>query len=114
MRKAKIPVVKRSLPSWVLSSNLKLQGLLLLLIAITVFARVLPLEMQKRIVNEAIRFSQIRLLLIYCGVYLAAGPELSYYEFKHPMSDRLTDEAWREMLKTNPPERPPWVYSYLR
>jgi ABC-type multidrug transport system fused ATPase/permease subunit len=72
MRKAKTPVVKRSLPSWVLSSNLKLQGLLLLLIAITVFTRVLPLEMQKRIVNEAIRFSQIRLLLIYCGVYLAA------------------------------------------
>ena len=72
MRKAKTPVVKRSLPSWVLSSNLKLQGLLLFLIAITVFARVLPLEMQKRIVNEAIRFSQVRLLLIYCGVYLAA------------------------------------------
>jgi len=48
------------------------------------------------------------------GVYLAAGPELSYYEFKHPMDDRLTDEAWRQMLKTAPPERPPWVYSYLR
>jgi hypothetical protein len=48
------------------------------------------------------------------GVYLAAGPELSYYEFKHPMSDRLTDEAWREMLKLAPPERPPWVESYLK
>ncbi len=24
---------------------------------------------------------------------------LSYYEFKHPMSDRLTDEKWRKMLK---------------
>ena len=25
--------------------------------------------------------------------FLAAGPVLSYYEFKHPMSDRLTDEV---------------------
>jgi hypothetical protein len=45
-------------------------------------------------------------------IYLAAGPEFSYYEFKQPMSDRLTDEAWREMLETNPPERPSWVESY--
>ena len=72
MRKVKTPVVKRSLPSWILSTNLKLQALLLFLILITVFTRVLPLEMQKRIVNEAIRFSEIRLLLIYCGLYLAA------------------------------------------
>ncbi len=48
------------------------------------------------------------------GVYLAAGPELSYYEFKHPMSDRLTDEAWRKMLASDPPERPPWLDSYFR
>jgi hypothetical protein len=42
-------------------------------------------------------------------VYLAAGPELSYYEFKHPMADRLTDEAWRDMLRTGPPPRPAWL-----
>ncbi|MFH1313844.1 MAG: DUF3160 domain-containing protein, partial [Candidatus Eisenbacteria bacterium] len=48
------------------------------------------------------------------GVYLAAGPELSYYEFKHPVSDRLTDEAWRRMLASTPPERPPWLKSYFR
>jgi ABC-type multidrug transport system fused ATPase/permease subunit len=39
---------------------------------ITVFTRVLPLEMQKRIINEAIRFGKIQLLLTYCGLYLAA------------------------------------------
>ncbi len=72
MSTAKTPVVKRSLYSWILSSNLKLQALLLLAIVITVFARVLPLEMQKRIVNEAIRFGNIQLLLSYCGLYLAA------------------------------------------
>ena len=41
-------------------------------------------------------------------IYLMAGPVMSYYEFKHPMSDRLTDEKWREMLSTNPPEEPEW------
>jgi len=72
MRKTATPVVKRSLPSWILSSNLKLQALLLLVILVTVFARVLPLEMQKRIVNEAIRFGEIQMLFLYCGYYLAA------------------------------------------
>lgn len=72
MRKTETPVVKRSLPSWIRSSNLKLQALLLLVILVTVFARVLPLEMQKRIVNEAIRFGEIQLLFLYCGFYLAA------------------------------------------
>ncbi|RLC21459.1 MAG: hypothetical protein DRI57_02300 [Deltaproteobacteria bacterium] len=27
------------------------------------------------------------------------GALFNYYEFKHPMNDRLTDEKWREMLK---------------
>ncbi len=41
--------------------------------------------------------------------FLAAGPVLSYYEFKHPISDRLTDEAWREMLDSaDAPDRPAW------
>jgi hypothetical protein len=42
-------------------------------------------------------------------IFLAAGPVLSYYEFKHPMSDRLTDEAWRQMLDSpDRPNRPTW------
>jgi len=46
-------------------------------------------------------------------IVLAVGPVLSYYEFKHPMRDRLTDEKWREILaggKT--PERPGWIKSF--
>ena len=44
------------------------------------------------------------------SIYLAAGPALSYYEFKHPMGDRLTDEAWRSLLASaGAPKRPPWV-----
>ena len=49
MAKPDPAVVKRSLFSWIFGPNTKLQMLLLVLIAVTVFARVLPLEMQKRI-----------------------------------------------------------------
>jgi hypothetical protein len=46
---------------------------------------------------------------------LGAGPVLSYHEFKHPMSDRLTDEKWRELLgSADAPPRPVWVSSFLR
>ncbi len=72
MPKADIPVVKRSLFSWIFPGNGKLQLLLLLIIAVMVFARVLPLEMQKRVVNEAINLRNVDLLLIYCGIYLIA------------------------------------------
>ena len=72
MAKADIPVVKRSLSSWIIPGNLKLQLLLLLIIVVMVFARVLPLEMQKRIVNEAINLQSIELLFRYCGAYLVA------------------------------------------
>jgi hypothetical protein len=45
---------------------------------------------------------------------LGAGPVLSYYEFKHPMSDRLTDEKWRDLLKSSKaPARPEWNKLYL-
>ena len=72
MGKVKPPVVNRSLSSWILTSSLKLQALLLVVIFVAVFTRVLPLEMQKRIVNEAIRFGELEMLLRYCALYLAA------------------------------------------
>jgi hypothetical protein len=42
-------------------------------------------------------------------IIVGAGPVFSYYEFKHPMDDRLTDEMWEKLLRNNPPERPEWV-----
>ena len=68
----RIPVVKRSLGSWILDGNLPWQGLLLAVIGLFIATRVLPLEMQKRIVNEAIGRREVDLLLVYCGTYLAA------------------------------------------
>jgi hypothetical protein len=46
------------------------------------------------------------------AVYLAAGPEMTYYEFKQPMTERLTDKAWREMLARGEPDPPGWTQSY--
>jgi hypothetical protein len=42
-------------------------------------------------------------------IIVGAGPVFSYYEFKQPMDDRLTDEKWKEMLKDDPPKKPGWV-----
>jgi len=39
------------------------------------------------------------------------GPVFSYYEFRHPMSDRLTDEAWQEMPK---PPLAPWTQTFIQ
>lgn len=65
-------ITKKPLFSWVLERHRALQLLLFLLILLTIFLRVFPLEMQKRIVNTAIAFRKIDVLLVYCGLYLAA------------------------------------------
>jgi len=46
-------------------------------------------------------------------ILVGAGPVFSYYEFKQPMAERLTDEEWREMLEQGEaPERPAWISSF--
>ena len=72
----------------------------------------------KKVLEEATGYVD---LIVVCylqpdgRLVVGAGPVLSYYEFKQPMSDRLTDEKWRAMLKSGtPPHRPEWVKSYLR
>ena len=45
---------------------------------------------------------------------LCRGAVFSYYEFGHPVSDRLTDEKWQGLLKQRPaPARPPWVRGFM-
>lgn len=66
-------VVDRPLRSWIFTAGITpLQLALVVVIVGVVFARVLPLEMQKRIINEAINLRKIDLLFLYCGFYLAA------------------------------------------
>jgi len=45
-------------------------------------------------------------------ILIGAGPIFSYYEFKQPMEDRLTDEGWRKILDSNPPPEPEWTSTF--
>ena len=71
-----------------------------------------------KVLEEAVGY--VDLIIVACptpdgSVFLAAGPVLSYYEFKHPMSDRLTDEAWRQMLASfDKNDRPNWFQQLMR
>ena len=69
----------------------------------------------EKVLEEGVGY--VKLILVAYNVpdgdiIVGAGPVFSYYEFKQPMSDRLTDEAWKEMLQNNPPEVPEWVKGF--
>jgi len=72
MKNKSFSILNKSLFSWSFSGQIKLQIILVLIICITVFIRVIPLEMQKRIVNEAIKLRNADLLLIYSGIYFVS------------------------------------------
>jgi len=47
-------------------------------------------------------------------LWLTRGASFSYYEFRHPSADRLTDEKWQQMLSAkNAPPMPSWTSSYV-
>ena len=47
-------------------------------------------------------------------IVLTRGGTFSYYEFVQPMSDRLTDEAWQDMLDAGEePPYPSWFSSFV-
>ncbi|MFQ6091903.1 MAG: DUF3160 domain-containing protein [bacterium] len=57
-------------------------------------------------------------IYVICNVegelMVTRGASFSYYEFEWPISDRLTDEKWVEMLQGEDPPLPPvWVSSFL-
>jgi hypothetical protein len=48
------------------------------------------------------------------GLHVAVGGTFSYYEFPWPMDDRLTDEAWREILAAGEaPAQPTWTTGFV-
>jgi hypothetical protein len=83
----------------------------------TLVADVHTNTVEAAVLEEAV--GKVDLIVVACpaadgSVFLAVGPVLSYYEFKHPMADRLTDEAWRTMLDTaQEPARPAWYEPVL-
>ncbi|NMA18908.1 MAG: DUF3160 domain-containing protein, partial [Clostridiaceae bacterium] len=45
---------------------------------------------------------------------LAIGGVYSYYEFAWPLSDRLTDSKWRELLNAGEtPPQPNWTEAFI-
>lgn len=71
---------------------------------------------QDKCLEEAVgRASEIYVVVPIEGkLYLTRGAIFSYYEFQHPSSNRLTDEAWQKMLKTGgEPPLPAWMRSFL-
>jgi ABC-type multidrug transport system fused ATPase/permease subunit len=72
MEKGSPPIVKKSLFSWIISKNTWLQIALVITAIFAVLANVFPLEMQRRIINDAINLRKFDLLVFYCGLYLIA------------------------------------------
>ncbi len=67
-----VRVTERSLFYWILRRHRGMQLILLVVIVVSLFFKVFPLEMQKRIINRAIYLQDIDLLFLYCGLYIGA------------------------------------------
>ena len=81
----------------------------------TIVADVHTDQNTKQVLEEGVGYVKLMVVAykVPDGRILAgAGPVMSYYEFKHPVKDRLTDEKWRELLVENPPNEPEWAVNY--
>ena len=81
----------------------------------TIVADVHTDQNTKQVLEEGVGY--VKMILVAYKVpdgriLIGAGPVMSYYEFKHPMDDRLTDEKWRELLESNPPSEPEWTSGF--
>lgn len=65
-------VTKRPLFYWVLKRHRTIQIVLFVIVVGSLFFRVFPLEMQKRIINKAIHYRKEELLFFYCALYTGA------------------------------------------
>ena len=91
---------QRSLFSWVMTSNMKLQAVLLVVIVAAVFARVFPLEMYKKIIDQAIGHSRLDLLAWYCAYYLIAVVAASALKFAiNALQTQIGQESLADMRR---------------
>ena len=74
-------ITKRPLFYWITRRYRPFQFMLLLIIIVSLFIRVFPLEMQKRIVNEAIHLRDEQLLFLYCGLFVGASTLASLLKY---------------------------------
>ncbi|MCP3889082.1 MAG: ABC transporter ATP-binding protein [Desulfobulbaceae bacterium] len=97
-------VTQKSLFYWAFQGNLKLQIILTFVIILIVFARVIPLEMQKRIINDSIALKNLNGLLIYCGIYIvaitaASGLKLSINYLQAVIGERAMNKMRKELYE---------------
>ena len=81
----------------------------------TVVADVHTDQNTRNVLEEAVGYVKVIIVAIETpdgDIQLCAGPVLSYYEFKQDMSERLTDEAWRDLLSSDPPDEPEWISDF--
>lgn len=70
----------------------------------------------KQVLEEAVGspFNIYVIIKDRMGYRLCQGAVFSYYEFKHPMDDRLTDEKWQTMgKKGRRPPQPDWTTTFI-
>jgi len=69
-----------------------------------------------QVLEEGVGRPSIILVAVYVNgnIILTQGAVMSYYEFTWPIADRLTDEAWQEMLdQGTEPSLPNWTGSFV-
>lgn len=70
-----------------------------------------PVVLEEAIGNPMIIYVAVE---IEGRIVLTRGGIFSYYEFEQPLEDRLTDEAWQEMLDLDgAPSMPLWVGAFV-
>ena len=71
----------------------------------------------EQVLEEGVGYVDLLVVAYKCPdgqIFVGAGPVFSYYEFKQPMSDRLTDEEWKQWLENGQqPPRPNWTDSFV-
>jgi hypothetical protein len=70
-----------------------------------------------QVLEEGVGYVDLIVVAYKCPdgrIIAGAGPVFSYYEFKQPMSNRLTDEQWKQQLENGQqPDRPSWTSSFV-
>lgn len=95
---------KRPLFYWVLKKNRGAQLFLLLVIVVSLFFRVYPLEMQKNIINIAINLKMLDKLYLYCALYMGAvliASLMKYFinSFQAILGQKLLIELRKELYE---------------
>jgi len=70
-----------------------------------------------QVLEEGVGYVDLIVVAYKCPdgrIILGTGPVFSYYEFKQPMSNRLTDEQWKQQLENGQqPDRPSWTSNFV-